>query len=245
MIDYRMPLYIQIQDIIVKKIEEHEYLPGELIPSERKMAEKYGVNRMTVKKAINELVKKGYVYRIKGSGTYINKSERQKFNLGFVNEIVNTGITTMLKNVGVAVSNRVLGLGKIDSSNFINAKLGMKAGEEVFGLHRVRYAGKRPIAVEYTYVPKCFFEDMESIDFKNVALYDYMSIRNHLPQHFIQNLTIIDATEKEAELLELEKGKAIFKMEYIGADNDYNIVEFTESYMDPDNVDFRYDTISK
>ena len=43
--DYRMPLYIQLQDIIIKKIEEKQYLPGEAIPSERKMAEVYGVNR--------------------------------------------------------------------------------------------------------------------------------------------------------------------------------------------------------
>ena len=34
--DYRMPLYIQLQDIIIKKIEEKKYLPGEAIPSERK-----------------------------------------------------------------------------------------------------------------------------------------------------------------------------------------------------------------
>ena len=54
--DYRMPLYIQLQDIIIKKIEEKQYLPGEAIPSERKMAEAYGVNRMTVKRAVNKLV---------------------------------------------------------------------------------------------------------------------------------------------------------------------------------------------
>ena len=64
--DYRMPLYIQLQDIIIKKIEEKKYLPGEAIPSERKMAETYGVNRMTVKRAINKLVELGYLIRKPG-----------------------------------------------------------------------------------------------------------------------------------------------------------------------------------
>ena len=50
--DYRMPLYVQLQDIIIKKIEEKKYLPGEAIPSERRMADTYGVNRMTVKRAV-------------------------------------------------------------------------------------------------------------------------------------------------------------------------------------------------
>ena len=48
--DYRMPLYMQLKEIIIKRIEDGEYLPGEKIPSEREMADTYGVNRMTVKK---------------------------------------------------------------------------------------------------------------------------------------------------------------------------------------------------
>ena len=51
--DYRMPLYMQLKEIIMKRIEDGEYLPGEKIPSEREMADTYGVNRMTVKNAIN------------------------------------------------------------------------------------------------------------------------------------------------------------------------------------------------
>ena len=62
--DYRMPLYIQLQDSIIKKIDEKKYLPGEAIPSERKMAEAYGVNRMTVKRAISKLVEEGYPERM-------------------------------------------------------------------------------------------------------------------------------------------------------------------------------------
>lgn len=240
MIDYRMPLYIQLQDMIIKKIEEKEYLPGELIPSERKMAEMYGVNRMTVKRTINSLVEKGYLYRIHGSGTYVTKSERVKINMGFVNEMANAGITAMLKDVGLTVTNHVLGKGEIEAGRFIRGKLGVPFEEPVYGLHRVRQAGDKPIAVEYTYVPRKFFQDIDEVDFKNVSLYDYMEARNHTPQHFIQNLIVVEAAEKEAGLLGLERGSAIFFMEYIGADSNYNVVEFTESYMNPENIDFQY-----
>ena len=66
--DYRMPLYIQLQDSIIKKIDEKKYLPGEAIPSERKMAEAYGVNRMTVKRAISILHRpERYVWCSSGS----------------------------------------------------------------------------------------------------------------------------------------------------------------------------------
>ncbi|ADL04074.1 transcriptional regulator, GntR family [[Clostridium] saccharolyticum WM1] len=240
MIDYRMPLYIQLQDMIIKKIEDKEYLPGELIPSERKMAELYGVNRMTVKRTIHALVEKGYLYRIQGSGTYVAKSERVKVNMGFVNEMINAGITAMLKDVGMTVTNHVLGKGDVEAGRFICAKLGLAFDEPVYGLHRVRQTGDKAIAVEYTYVPKKFFQDMDEIDFKNVSLYDYMEARSHTPRHFVQNLIVVEAAEKEANLLGVKEGSAIFLMEYIGADISYNIVEFTESYMNPENIDFQY-----
>ncbi|MBU5583520.1 GntR family transcriptional regulator, partial [Enterococcus sp. S181_ASV_20] len=59
--DYRMPLYQQIKAAIQKKIENKEYLEGAAIPSERKLAEIYEVNRMTAKKAIDALVEEGYL----------------------------------------------------------------------------------------------------------------------------------------------------------------------------------------
>ena len=50
------PLYRQIIDNIIKQIENNEYLPNEKLPSERDLAELYGVNRMTIKKAMDMLV---------------------------------------------------------------------------------------------------------------------------------------------------------------------------------------------
>ena len=64
--DYRMPLYMQLKEIIIKRIEDGEYLPGEKIPSEREMADTYGVNRMTVKNAISSLVEANILYRVHG-----------------------------------------------------------------------------------------------------------------------------------------------------------------------------------
>ena len=110
--DYRMPLYIQLQDIIIKKIEEKKYLPGEAIPSERKMAETYGVNRMTVKRAINKLVELGYLIRKPGAGTYVAQRDHKKIDLSYMNAATgNTGVSAMLRKSGMNTSSKVLGLG--------------------------------------------------------------------------------------------------------------------------------------
>ena len=54
--EYKIPLYIQLKQLILERIADGEYLPGEKIPSEREMAATYKINRMTVKNAVNSLV---------------------------------------------------------------------------------------------------------------------------------------------------------------------------------------------
>ena len=120
--DYRMPLYIQLQDSIIKKIDEKKYLPGEAIPSERKMAEAYGVNRMTVKRAISKLVEEGYLVCKPGSGTYVAQRDKKKIDLDNSNEAGNTGITATLRKGGMEVKNRLLGTGEITGSKYLGYK---------------------------------------------------------------------------------------------------------------------------
>ena len=54
--NYQIPLYIQLKNLIIQRIKDGEYLPGEKIPSEREMSSLYNINRMTVKHAINTLI---------------------------------------------------------------------------------------------------------------------------------------------------------------------------------------------
>ena len=75
------PIYQQIMNTIVEKIEKGDYLPGKKLPSERELAELYGVNRMTVKKAMDMLVDTGYLHRSVGKGTFV-KEDKSKLLLG-------------------------------------------------------------------------------------------------------------------------------------------------------------------
>ena len=64
---HRQPLYDQLVDILIEKID-HEYQPGDLIPSERELAERYGLSRSTVRLAIQELEYLGRIVRKQGRG---------------------------------------------------------------------------------------------------------------------------------------------------------------------------------
>lgn len=238
--DYRMPLYVQLQDIIIKKIEEKKYLPGEAIPSERRMADTYGVNRMTVKRAVNKLVEEGYLYRKPGAGTFVAKRDNKKIDLEYASESGNTGISAIFRDLGIQIVNKVLGKGDVEGSKYLNYKLALQEDEVVWGIYRVRIGDGSPFAVEYTYVPKKYFEDIDNFDFSKVSLYDYMDVNHHMPVDFKQNLIVCDANEKIAELLNVEKGAAIFRIEYQAVDKDNNIVEYTRSYLNPSYAEFKF-----
>lgn len=234
------PASYQLQKIIIKMIEDGDYLPGEKLYSERAMASKYGVSRMTVQYAFNELVKAGYLYRVQGSGTFVRKNVVDKMNLNYLSERGNAGITAIVKNHGAKISNKVLTKGVIHGRWFSH-KLGLGEDEPVYALHRIRYGNDEPIAVEYTYVPAGIFREMDDIDFEKVSLYDYMDSEKHMPQKFIQKLQIIEVTKKEREYLELEKREPVYYFEFIGYDESGTIVEYTESYNRCDRFEYTFD----
>ncbi|MCR2803837.1 GntR family transcriptional regulator [Paenibacillus soyae] len=76
------PLYQQIQQDIVSKIHAGELSPGDLVPSEKELAEKYGVSQMTTKNAIKGLVEEGLLVRYRGKGTFVRQSDAAQVDAG-------------------------------------------------------------------------------------------------------------------------------------------------------------------
>ena len=70
-----LPLYYQLENIIKKRIEEGIYKVDEKIPSERTLSEELNISRMTISKAINNLVEEGILYRKRGQGTFVSKNK--------------------------------------------------------------------------------------------------------------------------------------------------------------------------
>lgn len=239
------PLYVrEILDIITKKLQAGEFLAGERLLSERKLAEIYGVGRMTVKNAINTLVDQGYLYRIHGKGTFVRKKDLCKLDLGFLNECGNAGITAMVNSQGVKILNKVLRKGALSEERYFSDKLGVEPRQEVYALHRIRYANSEPIGVEYTYVPLKYFPDIDSMNFGNVSLYDYMASRKHMPVTFNQKFQVIEVTGKEGAYLKLQPGQPVYYFEFVGADAEGTVVEYTESYIRTDKAQFRFEAFA-
>ena len=219
---------LQLQKRIIKQIESGDLLPGEKLYSERAMAEMYGLSRMTVQYALNALVRKGFLYRLQGSGTFVKHSAVDKMDLSYLSEAGNGGISAIMKSYGIKMSSKVLTKGIVSARYFLH-KLELDSNEEVYVLHRVRYGNDEPIAVEYTYLPAGIFRDIDQIDFSRVSLYDYMDSKGHMPKTFKQKLQIVEVSERETGYLELHEDDPLYYPEYNGDAEKGIVVEYTES----------------
>ncbi|MDN5343467.1 GntR family transcriptional regulator [Oceanotoga sp. DSM 15011] len=88
MINENKPLYIQIKEYILQRIKDGTYKPEEVIPTERALCSELDVSRQTVRRAIQDLVYEGYLYRVQGAGTYVfdkklNESKKSN-NIGVI-----------------------------------------------------------------------------------------------------------------------------------------------------------------
>ncbi|HCW74498.1 MAG TPA: GntR family transcriptional regulator, partial [Clostridiaceae bacterium] len=101
-ITYTSPIYLQLREIIRTKIEEGEYQPGMAISSENELAETYGINRMTVRSAIDALIKEGLLRSVQGKGIFV-VGQKYERNLDILE-----GFTQVMKSKNASPKFKIL-----------------------------------------------------------------------------------------------------------------------------------------
>ncbi|MCJ7495312.1 MAG: GntR family transcriptional regulator, partial [Deltaproteobacteria bacterium] len=81
-----LPIYFQIKQTIKGWLINKEFIPGEKIPSENELAKRFKVSRLTVRRAIAQLIQEGFLFSKRGKGTFVKHDENliNRFNIEFV-----------------------------------------------------------------------------------------------------------------------------------------------------------------
>lgn len=140
-----LPLYLQVKDIIRKRLNHKIYDVGDILPSELSFQEEFQVSRITVRNAVNELVTEGLLERTRGKGTVVlakKMDEQIRRTKSFTEEMRELGLTAVTRNVSVAV---------VQADAVIGAKLSVPVNDYVLRVERVRGAGNDTIVVLESY----------------------------------------------------------------------------------------------
>ncbi|MFD1737559.1 GntR family transcriptional regulator [Bacillus salitolerans] len=202
MLDKRspVPIYYQLEELIKSSIEEGKLLPGDSIPSEREYAELYDVSRMTVRQAITNLVHQGYLYRIKGKGTFIQNQKIEQRLQGL------TSFSEEMKSRGFSPSTELLQFQIKKADELILHELQLEGPQEIYHLKRLRLADFVPMALETVCLPTLLLPNVT----ENIArgsLYSYVEDELHLQiDYATQEIEATVANAEESELLKIPKG---------------------------------------
>lgn len=221
------PLYLQLAEQIRSAIGEGAIKVGDAVPSEREISLSSGISRVTVRKALDLLLREGLLSRKRGSGTYIAPRIEQSAALlaGFSAEMRNRGLEPgtvwIERTIGIATPEEALALA-----------LGIDA--RVVRIARVRTADDEPLAIERATVPVIFLPDP---DF-GPSLYEALTARGLRPVRGLQRLQASLATPDEARLLDIPGGAAVLRIERRAFLADGRPVEYTRSAYRSDRYDF-------
>lgn len=229
-----IPIYYQIEEEIQSMIESGILKSGDLLPSEREIAEKYNISRMTVRQAINNLVNKGLIYRKRGKGSFITGKKLEHDLSGL------TSFTEDMAQHGKKPSNLIISIKTITDDAFISSKLKTDIKDEIYKFKRLRKADDEPIALETVFTPKKLVGTLNHSDIL-VSFYQFLEKKLNMKIDYgKQTIEASLANQEEIKYLNIKKGDPILLMRRISflKDKKNTPIEYVKSAYRADKYKF-------
>ncbi|HEY0389886.1 MAG TPA: GntR family transcriptional regulator [Gaiellales bacterium] len=164
------PRYRQVADVLAAEIESGSLEPGARLPSERTIAQRHGLSRMTARQAVELLLRRGLVTRRPGSGTYVAPGRVEHSLQRFA------GFSEQMRAQGIEPGGRVLTVRLLrGEGSEAERALELVNGDACWMLKRVRFGNREPLVVEESYVPASVCPDLTRHDLAHSSLYEVMN----------------------------------------------------------------------
>ncbi|MEZ5779675.1 MAG: GntR family transcriptional regulator [Paracoccaceae bacterium] len=226
------PLYVQLRRRIEEGIASGFLAPDMPLPAEREIASLTDLSRVTVRKAIAELVGRGLIVQRQGSGSFVAPSMLPR-----VEQLLSrlTSFSEDMARRGFKSEMDWLERGLFQANADETAALGLLAGEQVARLGRLRRADGRPMAIERASLPTAILPNPLIVTH---SLYEVLGEAGLRPVKATQKISAVNLSVADAELLGVAPMAAGLKIERVSYLPDSRPVELTRSLYRGDTYDF-------
>ncbi|ATG44482.1 ligand-binding UTRA domain-containing protein [Phaeobacter piscinae] len=225
------PRYVRLRQRIEDGVETGLLPKSAPLPAEREIATLTGLSRVTVRRAMQDLVDRGIIVQRQGSGSFVAdgtpKVEQSLSQL--------TSFTEDMERRGYDTSVEWLERGIHTPSPEEVMALALTSGEAVARIARLRRANGRPMAIERASLPVDILPNPQAVQ---GSLYEVLEQSGSRPVRALQRISAINLPEQEAQMLGVEPGMAglsIVRTSYL---RNRRVVEFTRSIYRGDAYDF-------
>jgi GntR family transcriptional regulator len=200
----RIPQYVRIYETLRRRIQENEFAVGSYLPPELELGEQLKVSRTTVRKAVEMLIKDGFVYVRRGIGTQIQDFKATQ-PLQYI-----TSFSETLREQGFEVSYRGVKVKAVPAPAKLAADLRIDAGDKVVRIHRVALANGKPIAIMMNYLLPEVVVGIEAKVDKIKSLYAFLESEYNVSiEAATDSISARGASIEEAEELKIPEGSPL------------------------------------
>lgn len=231
------PLYQQLSEILVKRIKDGYFKPGDHLPSENELIGMYGVSRYVVRQTLNNLSRQGLIYTEHGRGSFVcpNRIDKSLDVLQSYHE--------SMRKTGLPVEVKILTRELVYSPDPVAAALKLSPPRKAFHLERVGFVGDAPANVLSSYVAPGPWADEEKLyEFPGGSLYAYLAtcgVRLARSHGYIE---VIFADEKESRLLNVSRGSVLLSISSVVFEETGKPIEYTQVIYPGAMFRFEYDS---
>lgn len=207
--DSLTPLYQQVMEMLKDAIEMGTYVAGDKIPSEAELSDLYSVSRITVRRAVQELVKDGYLTKKQGKGTFVN---RRKLSRKIYQCSQTQSFTDTCAEDGRVAGAHLLGVQIVDPQPREREFLHLSDDEKLIHVKRIRTVDGIPIMLENNFYPLEGFEFLLEENLEDVSIFNL--VEEHTGRRPTGDdratIEIVRASVNEARALNVPTGEPLF-----------------------------------
>jgi len=232
----RMPLYELIEQNIRELITKDLLKPGDPIPSEWELADMYRVSRLTVRHAMDNLSRQGWLDRKHGVGSFAASPSIARITPSKLS------FTEQMRAIGRVPSSRQISIQIMPAPAEVASALSLPEGDPVTEITRLRKADNEPILLERAYISNRLFPEVTSeSDFSNISLYEYLNAHHHASITIMdQTIEPVLITKDEADCLDVPAGTPAVQSKVISYTNGGDPIECSWSVTRGDRCKFYF-----
>jgi GntR family transcriptional regulator len=211
----------ETRDLVLDLVDQLEV--GQAIPSERQLSADFGVSRLTVRAALEDLVREGYLVRRRGAGTFVSEPK-------IAQELTMTSFTDDMRERGMRPASRTLELRISPAGARLGRLLRVSPSEPIVVARRLRLADGESMAIETLHVREAFIPGLTAPDLEQHSFYDLLQSRYGI--EIVGGEQTIEPTvtdEDESLALGVPLHSPAFRFERVTHSQMGDVVEFVES----------------
>jgi GntR family transcriptional regulator len=230
-----IPLYRQVEQVLEEKIISAEWSVGSQLPTEQELSNIFDVSTITVKRAVIELVNKGYLFRQRGKGTFVLGSVKEQDINSFISLTTESEEQHPHELISFCVE---------EADSEIAEKMNLQNDKTVITVKRLKIENNEPMALEFTYLPFARCSNLTPDDINSELIYNVLKNKFNISlgraKLFIKPFILL---EDKADLLQVESGTPVFEWERFTYTKQEEIIEYSKFYVRQDKETYYTEVI--